>query len=68
MPFTLGLYHCGVCNVNDFALQGGAGVDFRTSSANLRVRVQFDIRHVFDSVRGFNAERLSAGIVLPLNK
>jgi len=21
--FTLGLYHCGVCDVNDFALQGG---------------------------------------------
>jgi len=66
--FTVGLYHCGVCDLNDFALQGGAGVDFRTSSKNVRIRVQFDIRHVFDSARGFNAERLSAGIVLPLNK
>ena len=66
--FTLGLYHCGVCDVNDFALQGGGGLDFRTSSPNVRIRVQFDIRHVFDSVSGFNAERLSAGVVLPLNK
>jgi hypothetical protein len=66
--FTLGLYHCGVCDLNDFALQGGAGVDFRTSSRSVRIRVQFDLRHVFDSARGFNAERLSAGIVLPLNK
>jgi hypothetical protein len=54
--------------VNDFALQGGAGVDFRTASPNVRIRVQFDIRHVFDSVSGFNAERLSAGVVLPLNR
>ena len=66
--FTVGLYHCGVCDLNDFALQGGAGLDFRTSSRNVRIRVQFDIRHVFDSARSFNAERLSAGIVLPLNK
>jgi hypothetical protein len=65
--FILGLYHCGVCDVNDFALQGGGGVDFRTSGP-LRIRVQFDLRHVFDSVSSFNAERLSAGIVLPLNK
>ena len=65
---TVGLYHCGVCDLNDFALQGGAGLDFRTSSKNVRIRVQFDFRRVFDSVRGFNAERLSAGIVLPLNK
>ena len=47
---------------------GGVGVDFRTSSPNVRIRVQFDIRHIFDSVSGFNAERLSAGVVLPLNK
>src|SRR5439155_25749303 len=52
---TVGLYHCGVCDVNDFALQGGVGVDFRTSSPNVRIRVQFDIRRVFDSVSGFNA-------------
>ena len=64
----LGLYHCGVCGINDFALQGGGGVDFRTASPNVRIRVQFDVRHVFDEVSGFNAERLSAGIVLPLNK
>ena len=64
----VGLYHCGVCGVNDFALQGGGGVDFRTASPNVRIRVQFDVRHVFDAVSDFNAERLSAGIVLPLNK
>ena len=63
-----GLYHCGVCNINDFALQAGGGVDFRTASRNVRVRIQFDFRHVFDSVSSFNAERLSAGIVLPLNR
>src|SRR5215208_222777 len=34
--FMLGLYHCGVCDLNDFALQGGAGLDFRTSSRNVR--------------------------------
>ena len=66
--FILGLYHCGVCDVNDFALQGGVGVDFRTSSPNVRIRVQLDIRHVFDSASALNAERLSAGVVLPLNR
>jgi hypothetical protein len=64
----IGLYHCGVCSINDFALQLGGGVDFRTSSPNIRVRVQFDYRRVFDSVASFNAERLSVGIVLPLNR
>jgi hypothetical protein len=43
-------------------------LDFRTASPNVRIRVQFDIRRVFDSASGFNAERLSAGVVLPLNK
>src|SRR6478672_6284065 len=62
--FIVGLYHCGVCDINDFALQGGGGVDFRTASPNLRVRVQFDVRHVFDAARDFNAERFSVGIVL----
>jgi hypothetical protein len=65
--FVIGLYHCGACDINAFALQGGAGVDFRTESPNIRIRVQFDVRHVF-ATEGFNAERLSAGIVLPLNK
>ena len=64
----VGLYHCGVCDINDFALQGGGGLDFRTASPSVRIRVQFDVRHVFDAVNGFNAERLSVGIVLPLNK
>ncbi len=68
VQFALGLYHCGACDVNDFALQGGAGVDLRTSSPAFRIRVQFDLRRVFDSVRGFNGERLSAGVVLPLNR
>ena len=35
----VGLYHCGVCDINDFALQGGGGVDFRTASPNVRIRV-----------------------------
>jgi hypothetical protein len=71
LPFAqglIGLYHCGVCDINDFALQLGGGVDFRTGSPNVRVRVQFDYRRVFDSVAGFNAARVSAGVVLPLNK
>jgi hypothetical protein len=68
VELVLGLYHCGVCDINDFALQGGGGVDFRTASPNLRIRFQFDVRHVFDTVSGFNAERFSAGIVLPLNR
>ncbi len=64
----IGLYHCGVCDINDFALQIGGGVDFRTGTPNIRVRLQFDYRRIFDSVAAFNAERFSAGIVLPLNK
>jgi hypothetical protein len=64
----VGLYHCGVCNINDFALQPGGGVDFRTGSRNVRIRVQFDYRRVFDSVISFNAARLSAGVVVPLNR
>jgi hypothetical protein len=71
LPFAqlvVGLYHCGVCDINDFALQGGGGIDFRTGSPNVRIRLQFDIRHVFDDVSSFNAERFSAGIVLPLNR
>src|SRR5258707_1711156 len=46
--FVVGLYHCGVCNVNDFALQGGGGIDFRTGSPNVRIRLQVDVRRVFD--------------------
>ena len=34
VELILGLYHCGVCDINDFALQGGGGVDFRTASPN----------------------------------
>jgi hypothetical protein len=71
LPFAqglVGLYHCGVCDINDFALQLGGGVDFRTPNRNIRVRVQFDYRRVFDSVASFNAERVSAGVVLPLNR
>src|SRR5215472_5556638 len=58
LPFAqgiVGLYHCGVCNINDFALQLGGGVDFRTANSNIRVRVQFDYRRVFDSAVSFNA-------------
>ena len=71
LPFAqavLGLDHCGVCGVNDFALQGGGGLDFRTSRNRFRIRTQIDVRHVFDQARGFTAVRASAGIVFPLNK
>jgi hypothetical protein len=65
----VGLYHCGVCNIKDFAIQGGGGVDFRLSdNNNFRIRAQLDVRHVFAQDFGFNAVRVSAGIVLPLNK
>ncbi len=66
--FIVGLWHCGVCDANHFALQPGGGVDFRTGNPNVRIRVQFDFRHVFNEVDGFNAERFSAGVVLPLNR
>ena len=72
LPFAqglVGLYHCGACvNSNDFALQLGGGVDFRTGNPNVRVRVQLDYRRVFDPTVAFNGERFSAGIVLPLNR
>jgi hypothetical protein len=64
---VVGLYHCGVCDINDFALQGGGGVDFRTGSPDVRIRLQLDVRHVFDA-SAFNGVRFSAGVVLPLNK
>jgi hypothetical protein len=67
--FLLGLYHCGDCNINDFAIQGGAGLDFRFADTNaLRIRVQLDVRHVFDDVSSFTPVRVSAGIVFPLNR
>ncbi|HYM21819.1 MAG TPA: hypothetical protein VEU08_01365 [Vicinamibacterales bacterium] len=71
LPFAqvlVGLYHCGVCDINDFALQLGGGLDFRPGNPDFRVRVQFDYRRVFDSVAAFNAARVSVGIVVPLNK
>ncbi len=69
LPFAqvlLGLYHCGVCNTNDFALQAGGGLDFKTGRA-VRVRAQIDWRRIFDTV-GVNGVRASLGIVLPLNR
>jgi hypothetical protein len=71
LPFAqvlLGLYHLGAADINDFAVQGGGGVDFRMPGNNFRVRAQLDVRHVFDDVLSFNAVRLSAGVVLPLNR
>jgi len=76
LPFAqviVGLYHC--CGINDFAIQPGGGVDFKVSP-DYRIRVQVDLRHVFDrfDVGGvsvsddFNAVRASVGIVLPLNR
>ena len=65
----VGLYHCGACDINDFAIQGAGGVDFRLSDNNsFRIRTQLDVRHVFEPSFGFNAVRLSVGIVFPLNK
>jgi hypothetical protein len=72
LPFVQvfgGLYHCGACDINDFALQGGAGLDFRASRrSDLRIRTQLDVRHMFDQVEDFNAVRLAVGVVFPLNK
>jgi hypothetical protein len=71
LPFVSGfggLYHCGVCDINDFALQGGGGVDWRAHrSSDLRIRTQLDFRHIFDAFGDFNAVRLSVGVVIPLN-
>jgi hypothetical protein len=71
LPFAqvlFGLYHCSLCNANDFALQAGGGVDFRVPRRrSFRLRAQLDFRHVFNAPAGFDALRLSGGIVLPLN-
>jgi hypothetical protein len=64
--FVLGLYHC--CGVNDFAIQPGGGLDFKVGDDRFRIRAQVDVRHVFDSFSDFNAVRVSAGIVVPLNR
>jgi hypothetical protein len=64
----LGLYHCSVCNENDPALQAGGGVDFRMPRRrSFKLRAQLDFRHVFSGQGGFDAVRLSGGIVLPLS-
>jgi hypothetical protein len=72
LPFVqglVGLYHCGVCDINDFALQLGGGVDWRAHRrSDLRIRTQFDWRHMFDDFGDFNAVRVSVGVVFPLNK
>src|SRR5690349_3662803 len=62
LPFLqvlLGLYHCGPCDINDFALQGGGGLDFRLARRSPRIRAQLDVRHMFDTIEGFNAVRVS---------
>ena len=70
LPFAqglLGLYHCSVCNENDLASQVGGGVDFRIPRRrSFQLRAQIDFRHVFTALAGFDALRLSGGIVLPL--
>ena len=72
LPFAqafAGLYHCGACDINDFALQGGVGLDFRaTRGSDIRIRTQLDVRHMFDDFNDFNAVRLGVGVVFPLNK
>ena len=71
LPFVqgfAGLYHCGVFEINDFALQGGGGVDVRwRRSSEIRIRGQVDFRHIFDDFDDFNAVRVAVGIVFPLN-
>jgi hypothetical protein len=63
-----GLYHCGACDEDDFAVQAGGGVDFRMPHTRaFRLRAQLDFRHVAADPRGFDALRLSGGIVLPLS-
>lgn len=71
LPFgqvLFGLYHCSLCNENDPALQAGGGVDFQLPNLrSFRLRAQADFRHVFTNrAGGFDALRLSGGIVLPL--
>jgi hypothetical protein len=61
-----GLYHCSACDENDFAIEAGGGVDFRLPRIrSFRLRAQADFRHVAAERRGFDAVRLSGGIVLP---
>jgi len=71
LPFAeamFGLYHCGACSENDPAFQAGGGVDFvLPRQRNFRLRGQIDFRHVFGEFVGFDALRVSGGIVLPLN-
>jgi hypothetical protein len=70
LPFAagmFGLYHCSLCDENDPALQAGGGVDFLVPHHSaFRLRAQLDVRHVFAAGAGFDAVRLSGGIVLPL--
>lgn len=71
LPFAqvlIGLYHCGVCEVNDFALQFVGGIDFGRRDNAFRVRTQFDVRRMFDDGFAFNNERFSVGLVFPLNR
>lgn len=67
--FLLGAYHCGACNIDDFAIQGGGGVDIKLSNTNdIRIRAQVDVRHTFDDFDSFNGVRVSGGVVFPLNR
>jgi hypothetical protein len=68
IQFFAGLYHCGACDINDFAIQGGGGIDFRISrNDTVRIRTQVDVRHMFDPVASFNAMRAAVGVVVPLH-
>jgi hypothetical protein len=70
LPFVqvvAGVYHCGVCGTNDFAIQGGGGVDFGRRDNEFRIRAQVDFRRVFNGP-DFSGVRFSLGVVLPLNK
>jgi hypothetical protein len=39
-----------------------------SNNNDVRIRAQVDGRHMFDSFQDFNAVRVSAGVVFPLNR
>ena len=60
-----GAWHC--CEITEFALQPGAGVEFAGNDA-LAFRAQFDYRPIFFEEETENAVRFSVGVVLNLGR